>query len=364
MVVLDALDALARVVGARQADEAHALAAVGQRLQHQLAGLLAGVDVGGADIGDALAVGRVAVGGEQGDLAADAVQRVAHGLGIDRAHHDAGDAGGDEIVHHARLDGGRRLLGILEDERVVRQLALRLLDAGFGGLPEIGRAVDDEGQGLLVRRLRGSGKADQGGGGGNGYQQLFHDRPPFFVSVAMRSSSTDLMSIERPNRCRTAIQKPAKPSTLAGRLRRYANNMKLLRRAAPSVAAALKQHDCERHIAPSRLCNAMALCWRTELGNWGSDRDRGSEPRFDCQSEPAPRAGRPRRRVRRHRHQPALRDRESFIGPPRCRCDPLHVMGVLSLIFWALILVVTVKYVLIIMRADNQGEGGSLRCLP
>ena len=38
----------------------------------------------------------------------------------------------------------------------------------------------------------------------------------------------------------------------------------------------------------------------------------------------------------------------------------MAVMGSLSLIFWALILVVTVKYVLIIMRADNDGEGGTL----
>jgi KUP system potassium uptake protein len=35
-------------------------------------------------------------------------------------------------------------------------------------------------------------------------------------------------------------------------------------------------------------------------------------------------------------------------------------MGSLSMIFWALVLVVTVKYVLIIMRADNDGEGGTL----
>ncbi len=41
---------------------------------------------------------------------------------------------------------------------------------------------------------------------------------------------------------------------------------------------------------------------------------------------------------------------------------PNHVavMGSLSMIFWALILVVTIKYVLIIMRADNNGEGGTL----
>jgi KUP system potassium uptake protein len=38
----------------------------------------------------------------------------------------------------------------------------------------------------------------------------------------------------------------------------------------------------------------------------------------------------------------------------------IAVMGSLSMIFWALILVVTIKYVLIIMRADNDGEGGTL----
>ena len=36
------------------------------------------------------------------------------------------------------------------------------------------------------------------------------------------------------------------------------------------------------------------------------------------------------------------------------------VLGVLSLILWALILVVTAKYVLILLRADNKGEGGTL----
>jgi KUP system potassium uptake protein len=37
-----------------------------------------------------------------------------------------------------------------------------------------------------------------------------------------------------------------------------------------------------------------------------------------------------------------------------------EVMGILSLIFWSLILVVTIKYVTLIMRADNRGEGGIL----
>src|SRR5262249_53862485 len=36
------------------------------------------------------------------------------------------------------------------------------------------------------------------------------------------------------------------------------------------------------------------------------------------------------------------------------------VLGVLSLILWALFLVVTAKYVLILLRADNKGEGGTL----
>ncbi len=37
-----------------------------------------------------------------------------------------------------------------------------------------------------------------------------------------------------------------------------------------------------------------------------------------------------------------------------------EIMGILSLIFWSLILIVTVKYVLLVMRADNHGEGGIL----
>src|SRR5205823_6292484 len=41
---------------------------------------------------------------------------------------------------------------------------------------------------------------------------------------------------------------------------------------------------------------------------------------------------------------------------------PVHedVLGILSLITWALIIVVTVKYVMVVMRADNHGEGGVL----
>ena len=52
--------------------------------------------------------------------------------------------------------------------------------------------------------------------------------------------------------------------------------------------------------------------------------------------------------------------RETVLATDGAVPNHLAVMGSLSLIFWALILVVTVKYVIIIMRADNNGEGGML----
>src|SRR6186997_1477561 len=55
--------------------------------------------------------------------------------------------------------------------------------------------------------------------------------------------------------------------------------------------------------------------------------------------------------------------KESFIGPHPMAVDRLHIFGVISLIFWSLMLVVTVKYVFVAMRADNRGEGGSLALL-
>jgi KUP system potassium uptake protein len=55
--------------------------------------------------------------------------------------------------------------------------------------------------------------------------------------------------------------------------------------------------------------------------------------------------------------------KESFLGPHPMAVDGLHVFGVLSLIFWSLMLIVTVKYVLVAMRADNKGEGGSFALL-
>ncbi len=55
--------------------------------------------------------------------------------------------------------------------------------------------------------------------------------------------------------------------------------------------------------------------------------------------------------------------RETFAGHHTLVPDQLHIYGVLSLIFWSMMIIVTLKYVTIIMRADNKGEGGSLALL-
>jgi KUP system potassium uptake protein len=55
--------------------------------------------------------------------------------------------------------------------------------------------------------------------------------------------------------------------------------------------------------------------------------------------------------------------RETFAGHHTLHVDQMHVYGVLSLIFWSMMIIVTLKYVTIIMRADNKGEGGSLALL-
>ena len=52
--------------------------------------------------------------------------------------------------------------------------------------------------------------------------------------------------------------------------------------------------------------------------------------------------------------------RETFRGPHDLAIDDAHILGVLSLIFWSMTLVVSIQYVTLLMRADNKGEGGSL----
>jgi len=55
--------------------------------------------------------------------------------------------------------------------------------------------------------------------------------------------------------------------------------------------------------------------------------------------------------------------RETFAGHHELLPTTLHIYGVLSLIFWSMLIIVALKYVTIIMRADNKGEGGSLALL-
>jgi KUP system potassium uptake protein len=52
--------------------------------------------------------------------------------------------------------------------------------------------------------------------------------------------------------------------------------------------------------------------------------------------------------------------RECFYGPHAVAPTPENILGVLSLIFWSLILVISLKYLVFILKADNQGEGGIL----
>ena len=55
--------------------------------------------------------------------------------------------------------------------------------------------------------------------------------------------------------------------------------------------------------------------------------------------------------------------RECFGGSHAIAPTHDNVLGVLSLIFWALIIVISIKYVTFVMRADNRGEGGILALL-
>ncbi|MBI2835074.1 MAG: potassium transporter Kup [Acidobacteria bacterium] len=52
--------------------------------------------------------------------------------------------------------------------------------------------------------------------------------------------------------------------------------------------------------------------------------------------------------------------RECFHGPHAVAVNHDNVLGVLSLIFWSLIIIISVKYLAFVMRADNRGEGGIL----
>ena len=55
--------------------------------------------------------------------------------------------------------------------------------------------------------------------------------------------------------------------------------------------------------------------------------------------------------------------RECFSHHTGLAINEENVLGVLSLIIWSLIVVVSLKYILLVLRADNRGEGGELALL-
>jgi KUP system potassium uptake protein len=52
--------------------------------------------------------------------------------------------------------------------------------------------------------------------------------------------------------------------------------------------------------------------------------------------------------------------RECFHGPHSITPTPANILGVLSLIFWSLVIVISIKYLVFVLHADNHGEGGIL----
>ena len=52
--------------------------------------------------------------------------------------------------------------------------------------------------------------------------------------------------------------------------------------------------------------------------------------------------------------------KECVNGPHGVAPTPDNVLGIVSLIFWSLLLVVVLKYLVFVLRADNNGEGGVL----
>src|SRR4051812_8177973 len=52
--------------------------------------------------------------------------------------------------------------------------------------------------------------------------------------------------------------------------------------------------------------------------------------------------------------------RECVTPPHGVGVTPANIFGILSLVFWSLTLVISVKYLWFVMRADNEGEGGVL----
>ena len=99
--------------------------------------------------------------------------------------------------------------------------------------------------------------------------------------------------------------------------------------ASPASSAASPAHGSNGHHAPGGAAAGLVMgAWGVVFG------DIGTSPLY------------------------ALR--ETFTHGSGMSATPEHVLGVLSVLFWAVTLTVTIKYVVLIMRADNKGEGGVL----
>jgi len=62
-----------------------------------------------------------------------------------------------------------------------------------------------------------------------------------------------------------------------------------------------------------------------------------------------------------HRTSRSTRSRYAWVWPAQTRLD--DVLGICSLLFWALVIVVCLKYITFILRVDHDGEGGILALL-
>src|SRR5713226_3923710 len=60
---------------------------------------------------------------------------------------------------------------------------------------------------------------------------------------------------------------------------------------------------------------------------------------------------------------PLYAAKETFNPQHGIPFSPANILGGVSAIFWSLMIVVSIKYVILIMRADNKGEGGIMALL-
>ena len=102
------------------------------------------------------------------------------------------------------------------------------------------------------------------------------------------------------------------------------------------VAAERSGDPCGASVCAVRVVAVACACVEEQLS---LGRPRSQSRRHGC-------------RVRRYQNKPVV----SIPGVFRQRRgDPQDVFGLVSLIFWALMIVVTIKYLLVVMRADNHG---------